>query len=90
MAAGGDHTICLTSAGRAVAWFATAAACGSLVGNLSSGLILSTLDGAAGVRGWRWLLLLQGCPAVLLGCALPSLLPEAPHAAAWPSTMNQL
>ena len=71
------------AAGRAVAWFATAAAAGSLLGNLSSGLILSGLDGAWGVRGWRWLLVLQGIPAVALGCCVPALLDERPERARW-------
>ena len=71
------------AAGRAVAWFATAAAAGSLLGNLSSGLILSRLDGAWGVRGWRWLLVLQGIPAVALGCCVPALLDEWPERARW-------
>jgi ACS family tartrate transporter-like MFS transporter len=35
---------------------------------VAAGLLL--LDGVAGLRGWQWLFLLEGLPALLLGCAL--------------------
>ena len=33
----------------------------------ASGLILDHLDGAFGVQGWRWMFLLEGVPAVIMG-----------------------
>jgi MFS family permease len=35
---------------------------------IAAGLLL--LDGQAGLRGWQWLFLLEGLPALLLGCCL--------------------
>ncbi|WIA15939.1 hypothetical protein OEZ85_012682 [Tetradesmus obliquus] len=35
---------------------------------VAAGLLL--LDGVGGLRGWQWLFLLEGLPALLLGCAL--------------------
>ena len=39
-------------------------------------LILQTLDGAEGLRGWQWLFVIEGIPSVLLGLALLRLLPD--------------
>jgi MFS family permease len=55
---------------------------GVMVGPVS-GLILSRLDGAAGLAGWRWLFLVEGTPAVLLGLLAPRLLDRDPRAARW-------
>jgi MFS family permease len=35
---------------------------------VAAGLLL--LDGVGGLRGWQWLFLLEGLPALLLGCAI--------------------
>jgi MFS family permease len=75
-----------SSAGRAVAYFATAASVGGLLSSAASGLIMSALDGVHGVRGWRWLLFLEGLPAMLLGLVMPILLVESPHDARWLSS----
>ena len=69
--------------GRALALYGTAPSVGSLLGNLSSGWLLGALDGVQGVGGWRWLLLVQGLPAVGLGLLLPCLIAEEPKDAAW-------
>jgi MFS transporter, ACS family, 4-hydroxyphenylacetate permease len=47
-----------------------------------SGLILE-MDGFLGVAGWRWLFLLEGLPAVVLGVACIFLLDDGPAAAKW-------
>ena len=36
-----------------------------------------------GLAGWRWLFLIEGAPAVLLGAAIPFLLPDRPRHARW-------
>ena len=52
------------------------------MGAISGGLL--ALDGMAGLRGWQWLFLVQGLPAVLLGMILLRFLPDAP------ATVNRL
>lgn len=51
------------------------------MGAISSSLL--SLDGLAGLRGWQWLFLLQGLPAVPFGLLLLRLLPATPNDAPW-------
>jgi ACS family 4-hydroxyphenylacetate permease-like MFS transporter len=48
-----------------------------------SGLILDHLNGALGLQGWRWLFLLEGLPAVILGVIAYVYLTDKPKNAAW-------
>lgn len=48
-----------------------------------SGLILDHLNGAFGLAGWRWLFLLEGFPAVLLGIVTLFYLTDNPPKANW-------
>lgn len=48
-----------------------------------SGLILDHLNGALGLQGWRWLFLLEGLPAVILGVVAYVYLTDKPRHAAW-------
>lgn len=48
-----------------------------------SGLILDYLNGALGLQGWRWLFLLEGLPAVILGVVAYVYLTDKPRHAAW-------
>ncbi len=50
------------------------------------GLIAGALfnfDGRLGLRGWQWLFLVEGLPAVLLGIAFFLFLPDSPSDAKW-------
>jgi len=68
--------------GRAVSRIYIASSLASVVmGAISGGLL--GLDGTAGLRGWQWLFLAQGLPAVVLGLVLLRFLPEAPATASW-------
>jgi len=68
--------------GRAVSRIYIASSLASVVmGAISGGLL--GLDGMAGLRGWQWLFLAQGLPAVVLGLVLLRLLPDAPATAPW-------
>ena len=68
--------------GRAVSRIYIASGLGSVVmGSVSAGLL--GLDGRFGLRGWQWLFLAQGLPAVLLGLILLWLLPRAPLTVRW-------
>jgi MFS transporter, ACS family, tartrate transporter len=53
-----------------------------VVGGPLSGLLLQ-LDGALGFRGWQWLFLVEGLPAVILGIITFYYLTPSPAAAAW-------
>jgi D-galactonate transporter len=56
--------------GRVTALFVTAVAISGVIGNPLSGWIMLVMDGSHGWRGWQWLFLLEGLPAILLGvCA---------------------
>jgi ACS family tartrate transporter-like MFS transporter len=66
---------------RAISLFMTA---GTLAGvfNPVSGALLK-LDGIGGLKGWQWLFLVEGTPAVLLGISVIFLLAESPETARW-------
>ena len=67
---------------RTVAMFASGGVIAGIVGSPLSGAILS-LDGTAGLAGWRWLFLLEGIPAVLFGVVILVFLPNRPQQARW-------
>ena len=71
------------TSGRAMAWFASAASVGGMIASAGSGALLSGLDGVLGVRGWRWLLVIEGLPTILLGLITFALLDERPQDATW-------
>jgi MFS transporter, ACS family, 4-hydroxyphenylacetate permease len=48
-----------------------------------SGLILDHMNGTLGLQGWRWLFLLEGLPAVILGVVAYLYLTDKPNDAAW-------
>lgn len=68
---------------KAMASFMTAIAVAGVVGGPLSGGIMAGLDGWLGLRGWQWLFLLEGLPAVLLGIATWFVLVDGPAQAAW-------
>ena len=68
--------------GRAISRFYVAGPLASVVmGAISSGLL--GLDGTAGLRGWQWLFLVQGLPAVAIAFVLLRFLPDTPRHVAW-------
>jgi len=62
--------------------FTTAIPLASVIGGPLSGLILS-LNGMGGLRGWQWLFLLEGLPAIFLAFAVLKWLPNGPGSAPW-------
>jgi MFS transporter, ACS family, tartrate transporter len=67
---------------RTIAVFMTAAVMSSVVGSPLSGLLLA-LDGALGLRGYKWLFIVEAAPSILLGVAVFFLLPRGPAEAKW-------
>jgi sugar phosphate permease len=67
---------------RMVALFMVAIPAANFIGSPLSGLLLG-LDGWLGMRGWHWLFILEGIPAVLLGIACLFVLTDRPEHAKW-------
>jgi ACS family 4-hydroxyphenylacetate permease-like MFS transporter len=53
------------------------------LGGAGSGLILQHFNGVLGLQGWRWMFLLEGLPAVLLGVMAYFYLTDKPKDAKW-------
>lgn len=49
------------------AWLYTSVALAGAFSGLLAGVITEHMDGVGGVRGWRWLFLLEGAVSVLVG-----------------------
>ena len=68
--------------GRAISRFYIAAPLASVVMGAVAGGLLG-LDGHFGLRGWQWLLIAEGAPAVILSLVFLKFLPDRPADAAW-------
>jgi ACS family tartrate transporter-like MFS transporter len=68
---------------RAVAWFMMAAPLSGVINGPISGALLDYTDRALGLAGWQWLFLLEGIPAVILGCVTWWFLTDRPEGAQW-------
>jgi ACS family tartrate transporter-like MFS transporter len=66
---------------RAVAWFMTANPLAGIVGSPISGALLG-LNGK-GLSGWKWMFLMEGVPAILLGACVFWALSDSPREARW-------
>ena len=62
---------------RIVSLFMAAMPLATLIGGPVSGALLE-LHGLGGLKGWHWLFIVEGLPAVLLGFAALKLLPDGP------------
>jgi MFS transporter, ACS family, tartrate transporter len=67
---------------RAIAAFMTAVPVTGLIGGPLSGALLG-LDGIYGLKGWQWLFLLEGLPAVFLGASVIFYLNDRPETTRW-------
>lgn len=67
--------------GKAMSLFMAAIPIGFILGGPLAGMILGVEW--LGAAGWRWLFLLEGLPAVLLGIATLFFLPDRPNDARW-------
>lgn len=68
--------------GRIIGLFAAAIPVSSFLGSPISAALLGT-DGWLGLRGWQWMFILEGIPAVLLGLACLAVLSDRPADATW-------
>ena len=76
-----SHWFIYQDRGRAVARFMSAIPIGFIAGGPVAGVILGVHW--LGVVGWRWLFLLEGIPAVVLGITTLFFLPDRPSEAQW-------
>jgi MFS transporter, ACS family, tartrate transporter len=67
---------------RAIAGFMAAIPVTGLIGAPLSGALLG-LDGYCGLKGWQWLFLLEGIPAIILGLVVAFFLTDRPEQASW-------
>lgn len=71
-----------THRGRAISRFYIAAPLASVVMGAVAGSLLG-LDGHLNLRGWQWLLIAEGAPAVILAFVFLRWLPDRPANAKW-------
>src|SRR3954465_12476103 len=76
-----SHWFIYQDRGKAVARFMSAIPIGFILGGPIAGAILGVHW--AGITGWRWLFLLEGIPAVVLGITTLFFLPDRPSEARW-------
>jgi len=67
---------------RATGYFLLGVCLANIVGGPLGGALLE-LDGALGMRGWQWLFVVEGLPAVLLAFIVWKKLPDGPESAPW-------
>ena len=64
--------------GKRIAGLYIAQQVGNAFGGLFAAAILQ-LDGSHGIRGWRWLFIIEGCATVGIGIICACIMPEFPH-----------
>jgi len=69
--------------GRVASLFLMGVPLSGIIGGPISGGIMAGFDGAMGLRGWQWLFLLEGIPAVVLGVVSFFYLQDGPADARW-------
>ncbi|MEM5317634.1 MFS transporter [Paraburkholderia sp. JHI869] len=67
---------------RVLAWFTVSTPLSSLVGGPLSAWLLH-MDGVLGLAGWRWMFIVQGLPACVLGFLVLKTLADKPADATW-------
>jgi ACS family tartrate transporter-like MFS transporter len=68
--------------GKFTGWFMMVIPISASITALITASLLA-LDQVAGLAGWRWAFLLEGMPAILIGCFLLRYLSDTPATAAW-------
>ncbi len=68
--------------GRAFALFLTSTSLAGVFGGPISGALFR-MEGLYGLKGWQWLFLLEGLPAIVLGCVTLFYLVDKPDQAKW-------
>ena len=74
---------------RIIGMFSVAIPASSFVGSPISAALLGT-EGWMGLRGWQWMFVIEGAPAILLGVACLWVLSDKPSDARWLSQPQRL
>jgi MFS family permease len=69
--------------GRATSLFLVGIPLSGVLGGAISGSVMEGMDGLLGMQGWRWLFLVDGIPAVMLGLAAYFVLTDRPENASF-------
>ncbi len=67
---------------RMIGWFMIASAVANAVGAAIGGALLD-LDGWLGLKGWQWVFVATGLPALVLAVVVLRILPDGPEQAPW-------
>jgi MFS family permease len=67
---------------RILAWFLLGIPASTLIGGPVSSLLLE-MNGVWGLAGWKWLFIVEGAPAIVLGILILVLLFDRPEQASW-------
>jgi D-galactonate transporter len=67
----------------ATSWMFVGIAVAGVVGGIVSGAIIDHTDGLHGLRGWQWMFILEGIPAVVLGTMAYWMIDDGPRTAVW-------
>ena len=68
---------------RMLAWFVASVPLASLIGGPLSVWLLQSMDGVAGIAGWKWMFLVEGLPSCVLGVFVLFMLADEPAKARW-------
>src|SRR5436190_5669568 len=68
---------------KIIALFAIGGVAAGVIGSPINGLILQTMNGVAGMKGWQWLFLLEALPAIVFGFVVLCVLPNRPGETKW-------
>jgi ACS family tartrate transporter-like MFS transporter len=68
---------------RINSWVQIAAPISTVIGAPVSVVIMTTMRSWMGLRGWQWLFLIEGVPAVIVGLVIFFVLPNRPRDARW-------
>ncbi|KJY00553.1 major facilitator superfamily transporter like protein [Zymoseptoria brevis] len=66
---------------RMACFYLSSALSGSFSGLLAAGI--AQMDGVGGLKGWRWIFILEGIISVIIGAGCFFLLPDSPSSASW-------
>jgi ACS family tartrate transporter-like MFS transporter len=68
---------------KALGAFLFAVPLSTIIGAPLSGAMMTSMDGVAGLEGWRWLFILEALPSIALGVAAYFVLTDRPSDARW-------
>ncbi|MHC8381854.1 MFS transporter [Pseudomonas sp. LB3P14] len=67
----------------AISWIFVGITVAGVVGGIVSGAIMEHTNGLHGLRGWQWMYILEGIPAVVLGIMAYWMIDDGPRTAMW-------